>query len=84
MAGESDQPQDKIIPEAETEPQFRYSDLVFDEASNQQSYQQYQRLAVTLKQNHTQWINNGINELNKQNKQPHNRSLAHMVLASRD
>ena len=71
MTGENYQLQDELLPEADQEPHYRYSDLTFENVANQQSYEQYQRVAVSLKQNHTKWINSGLNRLKKQSKQPH-------------
>ena len=84
MTGENEQLHAEFSPEEDPEPQFRYLDLAFEDVGNQQSYEQYQRLAVTLKQNHTKLINTGLDEPKKQNKQPDNKSLAQMVSATRD
>ena len=70
MAGEGDQTEDPALEAPEAEPVFRYAGLTFEEATNQGTYDQFQKLSTTLQQNYTKFADNGIKEIKKNNPKP--------------
>ena len=66
---EGDQNEGNALPEAlEAKPQFRYGDLHFEAGANQETYDQYVKLATTLKQTHSKWAKQGIKEIKNKAK----------------
>ena len=55
MAGDGEQVVDEVVPQAEAKPTFRFSNLMFADATNQGHYKQFQKVLVTMKQSQGRW-----------------------------
>ena len=79
MAGDGD---DNIN---EAEQSFRYMNLVFAVAAQQQTYEHYQRQKTNNKTTNTRFINNSIREITATTKKtPRNDALSKMVETQKD
>ena len=82
--GEGKQAKDHAHEVQEVEPVFRFADFTCEHATNQGTYNQFQKLSTTHKQNYTKFAKNGTKEITNKSKSPQNPALSCMIGASQD
>ena len=70
MANECDQTDDSANEVPEIEPAFCFADFTFEDATNQGTYNQFQKQATIRKQTYTKFVKDGIKEITTQSKAP--------------